>query len=323
MLLIRLSALGDVLFALETLASLKRERPDVRVDFLVEDRFAAVLAGHPQLERILVFPRRRAAGWLAAIVRLRRLRYDVALDLHGIQKSALQVRAARAALKIGFAPPISREHAHRAYHRAVPVEPRPHRADQGYHLLRAIGLQAAPAMPLLPEPATPPPPLWQAGERGVVLHPGTSEFARFKRWSPGRFAELANRLLAAGHPVAVSYGPGEAPLAKQLQELVPDLRPLDGAALGLLGLAAVYRSSAAVVAADTGPLHLAAAAGTPTVALFGPKDPALYAPRGERTRVLFHDVPCRPCRRRTCAAPICVLGIGVDEVERAVLEVAR
>ncbi|MGC6489436.1 MAG: glycosyltransferase family 9 protein, partial [Planctomycetota bacterium] len=77
-----------------------------------------------------------------------------------------------------------------------------------------------------------------------------------------------------------------------------------------------------VVAADTGPLHLGAAAGARCVAIFGPKDPARYGPRAHgaiRHEVVYHDVPCRPCRRRTCATPQCVLGVTVDEVEEAVL----
>jgi ADP-heptose:LPS heptosyltransferase len=322
-LLVRLSALGDVLFALETLASLVRERPDVRVDFLVEDRFAGVLRGHPQIDSVLEFPRRRARGWPRAIARLRRQRYDAALDLHGIFKSALQMRVARAALKIGFAPPISREGAHRAYHRAVTIDgERPHRAEQGYHLLRALGLRGEVAEPVLGLPDAAP--FWGDGDRGgVVLHPGTSEFARFKRWPLAAFCELARRLRAAGRPVAVSFGPGEAALGRALCEAAPGVRALDGAQRGLLGLAAAFRDSAVVVAADTGPLHLAAAVGARVVALFGPKDPALYGPRGAGHRVLFHPVPCQPCRRRTCPAPLCVRGIGVDEVERAVLEAAR
>jgi ADP-heptose:LPS heptosyltransferase len=80
----------------------------------------------------------------------------------------------------------------------------------------------------------------------------------------------------------------------------------------------VYAEADVVVAADSGPLHLAAAAGAPVVALFGPKDPDLYGPRTERRHLLFASVPCRPCRRRTCASPQCVLGVEVDAVERAV-----
>ena len=103
-----------------------------------------------------------------------------------------------------------------------------------------------------------------------------------------------------------------------LRAAVPQIAVLDGEALGIAGLAAAYARARVVVAADTGPLHLAAAAGTQVVALFGPKDPRLYGPRGAGHRLLFRDVPCRPCRRRDCPSPLCILGVGVDEVEAAV-----
>ena len=82
---------------------------------------------------------------------------------------------------------------------------------------------------------------------------------------------------------------------------------------------AAYAEADLAVAADTGPLHLAAAAGTRVVALYGPKDPALYGPRGPGHVVLTHDVPCRPCNLRTCPAPLCMLGLDVEDVLEAVL----
>src|SRR5690606_6876680 len=140
-LLVRLSALGDVLFALETLASLKRERPDVRADFLVEDRFAALLHEHPAIDRLLTLPRRGRQRYPAAVRALRRERYDAVLDRPGILKSAVPVRRARTRLRLGYARPGSREGAHHVYDRAVELPlPLPHRADRGYHLLRALGL---------------------------------------------------------------------------------------------------------------------------------------------------------------------------------------
>ncbi len=318
-LLIRLSALGDVLFALETLASLKRERPDVAVDFLVEDRFAGVLQGHPQIERVLVFPRRHKLAVLGALLRLRATAYDAVLDLHGNLKSALQVAFSRSPAKLGFAPPAAREGAWRVYTRAVTLPvPLPHRADRGHALLRELGLSGAPAAPLLPAPAQPVQ-VWPASQAPrVALHPGTSAFAPFKRWPVANFAALAQRLGAAGWAVGVSFGPGEEALFAAIAALAPGVLPIPGKELGLLGLAAAYRQARVVVAADTGPLHLAAAAGTRVVALFGPKDPALYGPRGPGHRVLWHETPCRPCGLRNCPAPVCVLGIGVDEVAEAV-----
>jgi ADP-heptose:LPS heptosyltransferase len=320
-LLVRLSALGDVLFALETLASLKNERPDIAVDFLVEDRFGSLLRGHTQIDRLLVFPRRHKARIPSFVLDLRRRRYDAVVDLHGILKSAWQVGVSRARRKLGYAPPGAREWADRFYRQKVFLpQPLPHRAERGYFLLRALGLQGRPARPVLPRPE-PEPEFWAAGEeRRVVIHPGASAFAAFKRWPLAHYADLARRLIDGGCTVAVSYGPGEGTLVEAVRERAPQVRPLAGDELGLVGLGAVLGRAHLVVAADTGPLHLAAAAGSRVLALFGPKDPALYGPRGEGHHLLFHDVPCRPCRRRSCVSPQCVLGLTVDRVENAVRE---
>jgi ADP-heptose:LPS heptosyltransferase len=129
---------------------------------------------------------------------------------------------------------------------------------------------------------------------------------------------LAARLRAAGAAVAVSYGPGEAAIAAAVCGDTAGIRTIPGPELGLRGLAAALRQADVVVAADTGPLHIACAVGTRVVALFGPKDPGRYGPRGPGHKVLLHDVPCRPCRRRDCASPQCVLGIEVAAVEAAV-----
>lgn len=322
-LVIRLSALGDVLFALETVAALRRERPDVAIDFLVEDRFRSLLDGHPQIDTVLVYPRRRRLAIPASLRALRRRRYDVLLDVHGILKSAVHARLARATTRVGPAAPAAREGASRAYDVVVPMPtPIPHRADIGHRLLAAIGLSGAPAAPVVA--AVPPPPALLAAvpTPRVLLHPGTSAFAEFKRWPVAHFAELAQRLSARGVPVLVGFGPGERELAAPVLAAAPKAVAIDGGALGLLGMAGVLAQCRVVVAADTGPLHLAAAVGARCVALFGPKDHLRYGPRAHgavRHEVLFHDVPCRPCRRRTCVTPQCVLGIPVAAVEAAVL----
>lgn len=322
-LVVRLSALGDILFALETVAALHLDRPDAVIDFLVEDRFAALLQGHPHLAEVIVYPRRRRLTIPRSLLALRARRYDVVLDLHGILKSALHVGFARGRTKLGADAPAAREGSQRVLHRKVAMpDPLPHRADLGHLLLRELGLSGAPAAPLLP--ATPPPEELFAGlpQPLVLLHPGTSAFAAFKRWPLSHFTELAQQLAARGLGVAVGYGPGEAELVAPLLAAVPAARGIDGSKLGLRGLAGAMAQCALVVAADTGPLHIAAAVGVPCVALFGPKDPQRYGPRahgGLRHEILYHDVPCRPCKRRDCATPQCVLGIPVAEVLAAVL----
>lgn len=322
-LVVRLSALGDVLFALETVAALHRERPDVAVDFLVEDRFAALLDDHPQLRRTIVYPRRRLLRVPGALHRLRAERYDLVLDVHGNLKSAAHVFAARGRCKVGPAAPGAREGAAFAYRIQAPMPtPLPHRADIGHRLLAAVGLSGVPAAPVLA--AVPPPAELFADlpTPRVFLHPGTSAWAAFKRWPVAHFAELAARLRRRGLAVLVGFGPGERDLAAPILAAAPGVRGVDGGQLGLRGLYGALQQVQIVVAADTGPLHLGATAGAACVALFGPKDPARYGPRAhgaQRHEVLWHDVPCRPCRRRTCVTPQCVLGIPVDAAEAAVL----
>jgi lipopolysaccharide heptosyltransferase I len=320
-LMVRLSALGDVIFALETLATLKAERPDVRVDFLIEDRFAAILEDHPMIEELIVFPRQRWRRIFGHLRRLRRTKYDVLLDLHGILKSGLQVWIARARLKVGYAAPVSREGAAFAYHRRVVLDnPEMHRAECGGFLLRELGLEAKRQSAVLARRIGVPDVFADRDGTRVILHPGTSSFATFKRWPTARFAQLARVLVDAGMPVAVSYGPGESELFDAVAADVPEVLGIDGGKIGLGGMVEVLRQADVVVAADTGPLHIAAAVGTRVVALFGPKDAGRYGPRGQEHVALSHDVPCRPCRRRTCPSPQCVLGIEVDAVAAQVLQ---
>lgn len=322
-LIVRLSALGDVLFALETVAALHHERPDVAIDFLVEDRFASLLQDHPQIERVLVYPRKRRLAIVPSLLALRRTRYDVVIDLHGILKSALHVLFARARTKLGADAPAAREGSQRAYHRAVAMPtPLPHRADIGHLLLRELGLSGQPRAPVLATLAPPADLFAGLPQPIVMLHPGTSAFAAFKRWPVEHFATLAQRLTARGLGVVVGFGPGEADLAAPILAAAPGARGLDGSKLGLRGLAGAMQHAAVVVAADTGPLHIAAATGARCVALFGPKEPGRYGPRahnGITHELLYHDVPCRPCKRRDCVTPQCVLGIPVEAVEAAVL----
>jgi ADP-heptose:LPS heptosyltransferase len=156
----------------------------------------------------------------------------------------------------------------------------------------------------------------------LVLHPGTSGFGSFKRWPAGRFGELARLRAQEGVAVAVTFAPSERALAEEV------VRASGGRAVPLESpdltfLAEVLRRSRGLVAADTGPLHLAALLGVPLLGLFGPKDPAVYGPYGRRADgtvgplpvLVREDVACRPCRLRRCADPICMRTISPSEVQ--------
>lgn len=311
--MVRLSALGDVVAALHVLSTIRARIGSAFVGWLVEDRFAPLLRGHPQLDALHVYER-RGFRWLrlpALALALRRARYDLALDLQGNLKSGLLTRLSGAARRMGLAPPLSRE-GNRLLVRDLVAAPAGHRLDAYLALLDAA-LGPGPAAPAL-LPARP-------GDHGaVVLHAGTSRFGAFKRWPPERFAELGDLLAERlGAPVVLTAGPGEradadAVRGRMRREAAVAEPPGLGALVDLLAGARL------VVAGDTGPAHLAAAAGVPTVVLFGPKDPAVMAPRGPRVRALRAGVRCSPCALRFCPDPVCMTRLEVGDVARAALD---
>lgn len=312
-LFVRLSALGDVVTGLHLLATLRARAPSARVGWLVEERFASLLGGHPQIDSLHVF--RRRLGSLPRLVRaLRRQRYDLALDFQGNFKSGLLARLSGARRVVGLGPPLSREF-HGLFVRERVPPPPGHRLEAGLALLDAAlgpGPRAEGILPIRPEP-----------HGGILLHPGTSRFGAFKRWPPDSFALLADRLAERLRaPVLLTAGPGERPDTEAVAEKMR-IRAQIREPRNLQELGAVLAGARLVVAGDTGPAHMAAILQVPTVVLFGPKDPALFAPPGLRVRAVREGVRCSPCDLRFCPDPVCMTSLGVDRVERAALEVAR
>jgi lipopolysaccharide heptosyltransferase I len=341
---VRLSALGDVLHALPVLSGLKALVPTARVTWVVEDRHAGLLEGHPDLERVVVLPRAALRSALRGVPRplrlareagrfVRTLReggYDLALDLQGNLKSGLVARASGARRVIGFDRHASREANHLFLHHGVRL-PRGarHKVERNLALLAgALGLPVPYVAPRLAlhehDHRAAREALAAAGlpAGGItVLHPGTSAFGAFKRWPAARFGALARRVADRARPAAVTYGPEERALAEDVAAAS------DGCAVpvptgSLRTLAALLSGARVVVAGDTGPLHVAALLGTPVLGVYGPKDPAVYGPYGVRRDgsvgplpvVMQADVACRPCTLRRCDAPLCLTTLEPDAV---------
>ena len=148
----------------------------------------------------------------------------------------------------------------------------------------------------------------------MTLHPGTSAFGQFKRWPAARFGETAARLKRdMGARCVVTHGPAEENLAAEV------VASSSGAAqlappFSLGELVELLRRASLVIAADTGPLHVAALLKRPVVAIFGSKDPAIYAPYGTRSEIVRADIPCSPCVKRKCDRLRCIETIQVGDV---------
>jgi len=342
-LIVRLSALGDIVHALPMLDALRRGLPAAHIGWLVEEKAASLLVGHPQIDRLWVAPRRQLVkllrrGRLFAALRLlvgfaRELRaadYDLVIDAHSNARSSVLAWFSGARRRIGFAHGHAKEGAGWLYtDRVVPTRPRQLKVQRALDLLRPLGIDPRGARAVLGiSDATREWARAQVARLGgrpvVAIHPGVSGAGSIKQWDPERFGRTANRLARErGARCVVTWGPGERELAQRVVKASEDAAVLGPETGSILELAALYQACDVVIGVDTGPLHLAAALGVPVVGLYGPKDPAIYAPWDARTgaaaAVVSRPVHCSPCNRRTCAngTVICMPAISVDDVVAA------
>jgi heptosyltransferase-1 len=317
-LIVKASALGDVVHALPVLAWLKSADPDMEIDWLVEEGFAPFLEGHPLLRKIHRIATRswRQQGWTAAvreslrtIASLRGERFDVVLDLQGNSKSAMFTLLSGAARRYGFGRDGVREWPNLlATNYRVALSANDHHiSERSLTIARAafpggsVRVAAGP-LPIRPDAA-------QrieaqlaehglAGRRFAVLHYGTTWTT--KLWPVASWQTLVRSLAAAGNPVPVlTWGNAEE------KEAVERIAAMAGGALiwprgTLPELTALLARAAVVVGGDTGPVHIAAAVGTPTVSIYRVTDQSRNGPRGDRHIRLQAPLDCSPCLRKQC-----------------------
>jgi len=339
-LVVRLSAVGDVLHVLPALEALRRLLPRARISWIAEELSAPLLHGHPHLEKVWVSPRkswerrlrrpsqtlsvaREALGFFRS---LRRERFSLVLDFQANLRGALTARLSGASFSVGFGSVNAKEGAH-LFHTAVapPVPPDVHRVERNLALVRFLGYEGPDPGPSLPEFAEEK--KWAREQlasfsRPIFLfHPGVSAFGAFKAWREDGFARLALLLKEEfGGTVLLSRGPGDRELVSRIRTLSRSAAREAPECSTLAHLAALLSRSDLLVAPDTGVLHLADALRRPLVALFGPKDPAVYGPRYAPRRIVRSGIPCSPCTKRDCDHRSCMLSITPESVLDAVRE---
>jgi len=329
-LIVRLGALGDIIHAVPAAAALREASPDARIDWLVDGRHRAVVDLVTCVDRSIALEGRTITGWAAAVRTLRQVRYDWAVDFQGLLKSAVLARASGAARVAGFSIWHLREKSARPFYTDPPPREDPLRRGKpdGEHvirknlgLLRTLGIDddritfplARVDSAALDEVHA----MLGRDRRFALINAGAAW--PNKRWLPQRFGAVAAFLLEVwGLPSFVLWGPGEGPLAQAVVE------GSDGAArlcppTGVTDILALCRAAALMVSGDTGPLHLATAAGTPTVSVFGPTDPVRNGPWNARDLAVSRFASCRCRYRRHCRqADWCMAAIPTSEVTAAV-----
>lgn len=305
---VRLGAIGDVVNALVFATALKDAYPGVHLGWVVHPLAAPLVVGHPCVEHVHIW--QRGGGWreAARLVReIRAERYGLAVDLQRIQKSALVARLSGAPRVLGHVRARTKEASWVWTNERVPARAGPfHMLDQYLDIARHLGCDVRAPRRELPRDAAAE--AWasalvaELGGAPVLINVGASKPAN--RWEPERFGALAGALAGEdGVPVCLTGSPDDRPaVMRALAVSGPHVRDLSGQT-SLLQLVALTRRSRLFLGCDTGPMHVAAAVGTPVVALFGPADPVRTGPYGAGHVVVRVPPPCSPCQRHTCNKP--------------------
>jgi lipopolysaccharide heptosyltransferase I len=342
-LIIKPSSMGDIVQALPVLTALKESHPEARVSWLVARAFAEILEGHPRVDEVIVFDRHRigrmshslgaAREFFTLLETLRKRQFTTALDLQGLFRSGFFAAATGAPSRVGFH--SAREFAPLFYTDVVRLpSDEMHAVDRYLAMAQHVGLGLPKATDHLPVPA-----LSRAAARAHLAQEGLAPGEPFvavcaharwetKQWPPERFAEVLLALHAATGARAVLFGgePAEA-IGRRIAAAAAAAQPVDLThRTTLRELVALIAEARAIVTNDSGPMHVAAAVGTPVVAVFGPTNPVRTGPYGPGHRVIAGRAPCSPCYRRECPykggpqALCCLKNIASEEVARLLLE---
>ncbi|MBI5492871.1 MAG: putative lipopolysaccharide heptosyltransferase III [Deltaproteobacteria bacterium] len=332
-LVIRTAYIGDVIMTLPVLKPLKDLYPGARITFLTAEKAKDVLAGNPYVDEVLAYdafwfyPAPRAAAirrYLGFLKELRKVRYDLVIEARAdIRDIALLARMAKARHRVSY----NVGGGGYLLTHVVPYRELKHKVEYHLDIVRFLGAkdpglhwgihlnegEEKRALELLRRKGA-------RLDNLVAIHPGSRK--ELKCWSYRGFAEVADRLMDEhGAAVVFTGSPDEAPLVDRVMGAMRN-RPVSLAGqTGLREMAAIIKRCRLFVCNDTSPLHIAAAAGTPTVAIFGPSKSMETGPYGGMHRVVEKDFACRySCDEDVCLSEAhneCMDAIKADDVMRA------
>jgi len=334
-LIIKPSSMGDVVHALPTLSALRKAFPSASITWLVKQQWAGLLERAEELDRVWpVEP--SLSGWLSQVPRLRAANFDLVVDLQGLFRSGAIAWLTGCPVRIGFA--NAREGSPFFYTQKVSVPTEDLHAVDRYLLVAAalvadvgtsprdgnhanfrlrVGLADREEVAGL---------LGRSGVRASTPWIAMNVSARWptKRWPPEFFAAAADRIQEEKLGIVVLIGGPDERAASQAVKGLMRTVPVDLTGETTPGLLpALLESASVLLTNDSGPMHVAAAVGTPVVAIFGPTSPARTGPYGKGHRVVSTKIPCSPCFSRVCRNAVhleCLTAITPDQVLEAVRE---
>jgi len=325
-LIIKPSAIGDIVHALPILPRLRKLWPQAKLSWLVTPGCAALVERHPLVDEVILFERKRLGrGWHstaalwelgAFLIALRRRKFDLVIDLQGLFRSAWVSVASGAPRRIGFS--NAREFAPLCYSELVDCSwEKDHAVERYMKIASALGCGDGPVefqFAVDDEDRRYIEGLIPAGTAYAVLMPGTNW--QTKRWPVERFAGLVRPLKERFGLETVVAGAAED---AGLNGRIPAKFDLT-AKTNLRQIVALLERARLVIGNDAGPMHMAAAMGIPLVAAYGPTDPIRTGPFGRGDSVVRLDLPCSPCGSRRCSHRSCMEWLEIDPILQTAAE---
>ncbi len=335
-LIVKLSAIGDVIHTLPALAALRKLYPDANITWVIEETSSDLITNHPHLDRVIVSRRKR---WIddfkhgrivkpfnemkSFVKELKEQSYDLVIDFHGLLKSAVVVFLSSGKRKLGY--DSMQEMSGLFLNEKIPEDMDKHAVDRYLDFLRYLGAEVKEPEFLIP-----------VQEENINRIEGFLQINKIaqkdrfvavspialwdtKLWEDEKFARLCDRI-AEELKVRVVFTGSDRKKLEGIQSRMRFPAVNLGEETSLRDLAYLYRLSSLVITTDSGPMHIAAAAGTPVVALFGPTDPSRTGPYGFGHTVVRKALSCSPCFQKKCDSMKCMLDITVKEVYYKVKE---
>ena len=330
-LLIKLSSLGDVIHALPALHTLRRLYPKAHITWIVEEKCKDLLYNNPDLDELIVVRIRHwrrhwnLQSWreFKASLKLIRGRFDLVIDMQGLIKTGVIAFLTQAPRVVGFDKQDCRELPNAWFtHEKVPyMGKQVHVVDRYMGMIKALGADTVSIeFPLVvPEAAEAHiEAYWKANPELsakpiIAIHHGVG--FPTKQWPMERFAQLGDRIVKElGFNVMLTWGPGEEDAVQKLSSQMKEKHWVSPKNTLHESIAMLKRMSLCI-GCDTGPMHLSAAQGVPTVTLFGPTNPVYSRPHGSNHEVVVKLQPCSFCHKHSCPTQIeCMTAITVDNV---------
>ena len=337
-LILKFSALGDVVHTLPVAATLRKSLPDSHISWMVEERFQDILEGNPDIDEVIPL---RTKVWrknwnakslgdiLDTIKKLRQHKFDLVFDLHGLLKSGVIARLSGAPTRVGFHRKNCKEKLSTLFtnQKAPYMAGGLHVVDMYLKLLQTSlsKVEITKLFPLqVPDEADKNiehffdqhPDL--TARPVIAINPGAG--FESKQWELDRFAKLADRIAKELESnIMLTWGPGEK---FKVQQISAHMQQQNWIAppTSILESIALYKRMALLVSCDSGPLHLGAALGIPTVSIFGPTDPVRNGAYGINHATVYKVLSCSFCWKKICplGTKECMHQVTVDEVFQAV-----